>query len=581
VVPAANSEQFERFCELNKGTCPLLYHSKPGEVTAASLAIDTDIRTLLSSYFVLKNGQQDSRAADLKQFPWSDMVSFYIRSISSHIEQELLASGIPVQSTEQKRAVSQYKTNIQCTGVPPFNCPLVVCMHPIPQQLLERTVAVTLRLGGLYGAPIHIGDPSVIGIRDINRPDYGDPSDMDGCVPMFWPSSLTSHLAIKSAEMPLAFTDNTDRLVGCDAIVEDFLDKHPFANTDAKPRVVTIKESPFAASLLSEEAMTKIRYLETEIQEDIGKRGIANLHIPDELLKAALVLSHGSSVGIHFGFPCNTNEEFPDETDGPLGAIVLGKALKALGKEVTFIASYYHVEFVQELVRTFLENNVSVVEFTPERTHGSGGVKTAANKLLFNDAAHQISPKFDVVVAIEAVSRSEDGRYMTMKARDLSHICKVSPVDEVFIQAYESGKITTIGIGDGGNEIGMGKVHQQVIEHIQNGRNIASTVATDYLVTAGVSNWGGSALVAALGVLSQCPVHSRYARRGAGTDGISISKEDVLMTVEMEEEILKCIVQLGVCDGISQRREMSVDGQPFHPVHKDKLQKLFTLAASP
>lgn len=234
--------------------------------------------------------------------------------------------------------------------------------------------------------------------------------------------------------MPLAFTDNTDRLVGCDAIVEDFLDKHPFANTDAKPRVVTIKESPFAASLLSEEAMTKIRYLETEIQEDIGKRGIANLHIPDELLKAALVLSHGSSVGIHFGFPCNTNEEFPDETDGPLGAIVLGKALKTLGKEVTFIASYYHVEFVQELVRTFLENNVSVVEFTPERTHGSGGVKTAANKLLFNDAAHQMSPKFDVVVAIEAVSRSEDGRYMTMKARDLSHICKVSPVDEVFIQ---------------------------------------------------------------------------------------------------------------------------------------------------
>lgn len=48
-----------------------------------------------------------------------------------------------------------------------------------------------------------------------------------------------------------------------------------------------------------------------------------------------------------------------------------------------------------------------------------------------------------------------------------------------------------------------------------------------------------------------------------------------------EEEILKCIVGLGVCDGISQKRELSVDGQPFHPVHKDKLQKLLTLAASP
>ena len=44
VVPAANSKEFERFCELNKGACPLLYHSKPGDITAASLAIDSDIR---------------------------------------------------------------------------------------------------------------------------------------------------------------------------------------------------------------------------------------------------------------------------------------------------------------------------------------------------------------------------------------------------------------------------------------------------------------------------------------------------------------------------------------------------------
>ena len=72
-------------------------------------------------------------------------------------------------------------------------------MYPIPQQLLARTVAVTSRLGALYGVPIHIGDPSVIGIKDINRPDYGDLSDMDGCVPVFWASSLTSHLALKSA----------------------------------------------------------------------------------------------------------------------------------------------------------------------------------------------------------------------------------------------------------------------------------------------------------------------------------------------------------------------------------------------
>jgi len=68
---------------------------------------------------------------------------------------------------------------------------------------------------------------------------------------------------------------------------------------------------------------------------------------------------------------------------------------------------------------------VSVVEYKLERTHGSDGVETAANKLLFHDAAHPMSSKFDVLVAIEAVGRTDEGRYMTKarKARDLSNIC--------------------------------------------------------------------------------------------------------------------------------------------------------------
>ena len=100
-----------------------------------------------------------------------------------------------------------------------------------------------------------------------------------------------------------------------------------------------------------------------------------------------------------------------------------------------------------------------------------------------------------------------------------------------FFPAHESGKIATIGIGDGGNEIGMGKVRQRVIDYIENGPIIASNVSTDQLITAGVSNWGGSALAAALFILSQCPVHSRYARRGVGKEK-EITFDDVLNTVE-------------------------------------------------
>lgn len=371
-----------------------------------------------------------------------------------------------------------------------------------------------------------------------------------------------------------------EQLIVCDTTVEKFMKRYPFVQSDIKSRVVTLKDKPFIASLVSESALIRLRGVEREVQDDIGERGIARLHIADELLRAALVLSHSSSVGIHFGFPCNTSEDFPDETDGPPGAVALGIALKALGKEVTFIASYYHVKLVQILVQTFLGNGASVVEFTPQRTHDSGEMRAAAQKLLFHNPATQTSPKFDALVAIEAVGRTEEGRYMTMKARDLSDICKVSPVDEVFIQAQKSGKISTIGIGDGGNEIGMGKVHQRVVDGITNGRHIATTVATDHLITSGVSNWGGSALVAALAILNQCPVHSLFVRRGIVPD-TPVLTEEVLNTVEMEEDILKCVVGLGVCDGILQRREVSVDGQPFHPVHKEKLQRLLTLATLP
>ena len=139
----------------------------------------------------------------------------------------------------------------------------------------------------------------------------------------------------------------------CDTPTEEFLQKHPPIGANTKLKVVTLKEDPFVASLLSENSESRINGLEAAIQEDVGGRGIANLHIPGELVKAALALSHSSSVAVHFGFPCVTGENFLDETDGPSGAIAIGKALKAFGKKVTFIASSYHIQLVRTLVSKF------------------------------------------------------------------------------------------------------------------------------------------------------------------------------------------------------------------------------------
>ena len=220
--------------------------------------------------------------------------------------------------------------------------------------------------------------------------------------------------------LPLTFTDNMEWLIVCDTTVAEFIVKRPPVPVDTKPRVVTLKDKPFTASLVSESAVIRLRGLEKEIQDDIGESGIAKLHIADELLRAALVLSHSLSVGIHFGFPCNTNEAFPEtETDGSLGAIALGKAIKALGREVTLIASYYHVKLVRVLVETLLGNKACVAKLTPQQTHSSSGVRAAAQRLLFHNPANQTIPKSDVLVVIEVVGGTEEGRYMTMKAMEL------------------------------------------------------------------------------------------------------------------------------------------------------------------
>ena len=156
---------------------------------------------MLPFYHVLKNGHEVERVTNLTQFPWNDMVAFYIASISHHIEEELIATGILDASEGNMKTVPHYKTNIMCKEAGAFGSPLVVCMFPIPKRLLERTVAVTSRLETLIGTVVHIGDPSVIGIKDITKPYLGNAFDvdMDAVVPVFWPSSLTAHAAVKRA----------------------------------------------------------------------------------------------------------------------------------------------------------------------------------------------------------------------------------------------------------------------------------------------------------------------------------------------------------------------------------------------
>lgn len=127
------------------------------------------------------------------------MVSFYI-GCSFSFEEAVVAAGIPEQIVDKDRNVSMYKTSIQCRPVGPFVCPMVVSMRPIPRNLVEKVVEVTSVYDAVHGAPIHIGDPAIIGINDVTTPDFGDASKIgENDVPVFWACGVTSSLAVRAA----------------------------------------------------------------------------------------------------------------------------------------------------------------------------------------------------------------------------------------------------------------------------------------------------------------------------------------------------------------------------------------------
>ena len=103
--------------------------------------------------------------------------------------------------------VPMYRTNVMCEPAGRFAGPLVVSMRPMHAADAIRAIQITSRFPAVHGAPVHLGDPELIGIRDLSRPDYGDavaisPDEL----PVFWACGVTPQAAIAAAGIPFAIT---------------------------------------------------------------------------------------------------------------------------------------------------------------------------------------------------------------------------------------------------------------------------------------------------------------------------------------------------------------------------------------
>lgn len=201
------------------------------------------------------------------------------------------------------------------------------------------------------------------------------------------------------------------------------------------------------------------------------------------------------------------------ETDGPVGTVVLAGAMRKLG--------YRPIVITDKLCSGFFElENIEAVY-----------IDCDAKPEALERLVEEYEPKG--LISIERCGKNRYDCYANMCGCSIGEY--TAPIDELFIR-YQ-GIIPSIGIGDGGNEIGMGKIAGAIRRKLSLEPCI---VSTDILVIATVSNWGAYGVAAALGRLC---------------------REELLPSFEWVREYLVKTLELGSIDGITHRKAVTVDGK--------------------
>lgn len=206
ILPKDLAFDFLLFCTRNPRPCPLLEVGNAGSRQIRDMAENADVATDFPKYRIWKNGVLTEEVHDISDL-WQDDFVYFLIGCSFSFEAELIEAGIPVRHIEEGRNVPMFNTNIPLKSAGIFGGNMVVSMRPIPYDLVVKAVNVTAAMPRVHGAPIHIGSPEQIGIKDIFSPDYGDAVTVnDGEVPVFWPCGVTPQNAVMNAKPPMAIT---------------------------------------------------------------------------------------------------------------------------------------------------------------------------------------------------------------------------------------------------------------------------------------------------------------------------------------------------------------------------------------
>lgn len=266
--------------------------------------------------------------------------------------------------------------------------------------------------------------------------------------------------------------------------------------------------------------------LDEAMRYDPGNRGLLANAPANPLDRLQEALQEITGVVILTGFPVRLGlHNFTGETDGPLGAANLAFAFESIGVPVWLLTD---------------EEAYWVVNAAVTRR----GCKCRPLMLPRYEADEFIAAQLDAihpshVLTIERPGKARDGHYHNMRGG----IIDAMFVDaSSIIEAARERGITTISIGDGGNEIGMGALAETIEKYVPHGEAICAREVADIALISGVSNWWGWGVSALL---------SRMY-------GINLLPSD-----DMERGMLHEMVLAGSVDGCTKKPEETVDNLPM------------------
>jgi uncharacterized protein YcsI (UPF0317 family) len=206
VLPAEAADEFGEFCRANPRPMPLIDVTEPGDPTPRRVAPGADLRTDLPRYRVYRRGRLVAEPSDVCDLWRRDLVAFLL-GCSFTAEAKLLEAGVRLRHQELGQNVPMFVTSVRCAPVGRFQGPVVVSMRPIDRKHVETARRVTADYPLAHGAPLQVGDPAALGLRDLDRPDFGDPIELQPEeVPVFWACGVTPQAVIMAVRPELAIT---------------------------------------------------------------------------------------------------------------------------------------------------------------------------------------------------------------------------------------------------------------------------------------------------------------------------------------------------------------------------------------